>query len=102
MTTTTAASILQIKIRLLNITPMIWRRILIPEGYTLHQLHGVIQTAMGKASTCLSSGLEQLTIPLLTCKESHPMFPWNNFIFARTPNSPKPMTWVIIGNMKFA
>ena len=47
MATPPAASILQIKIRLLDISPMIWRRILIPEGYTLHQLHGVIQAAMG-------------------------------------------------------
>lgn len=47
MATPTADSILQIKIRLLNISPMIWRRILVPENYTLHQLHGVIQVAMG-------------------------------------------------------
>ena len=26
---------------------MIWRRLLIPEDYTLHQLHGVVQVAMG-------------------------------------------------------
>ena len=47
MATPTADSILQIKIRLLNISPMIWRRMLVPEHYTLHQLHGVIQVAMG-------------------------------------------------------
>lgn len=47
MTAAPTDSILQIKIRLLNISPMIWRRLLVPEDYTLHQLHGVIQVAMG-------------------------------------------------------
>jgi hypothetical protein len=40
-------SILQLKIRLLEVSPMIRRRVLVPESYTLHELHGVIQVAMG-------------------------------------------------------
>lgn len=40
-------SILQLKVRLLEIAPMIWRRVLIPASYTLEELHGVIQVAMG-------------------------------------------------------
>jgi hypothetical protein len=42
-----AGSILQLKIRLLDISPMIWRRVLVPDSYTLQELHGVVQVAMG-------------------------------------------------------
>ena len=40
-------AILQIKIRLLGISPMIWRRVLVPESMSLRELHGVVQLAMG-------------------------------------------------------
>lgn len=39
--------IYQLKVRLLGISPMIWRRVLIPASTTLHELHGVLQVAMG-------------------------------------------------------
>ena len=39
--------ILQLKIRLLGISPMIWRRLLVPSSVTLRDLHGIIQVAMG-------------------------------------------------------
>ena len=39
-------SILQLKVRLLGISPMIWRRVLVPASMTLRELHGV-QLAMG-------------------------------------------------------
>lgn len=39
--------IIQLKIRLLGISPMIWRRVLIPSATTLRELHGVLQVAMG-------------------------------------------------------
>jgi hypothetical protein len=39
--------IYQLKIRLLEISPMIWRRILISELATLAQLHYIIQIVMG-------------------------------------------------------
>jgi hypothetical protein len=42
-----AGPILQVRIRLLRISPMIWRRVLVPASYTLEELHGVIQAAMG-------------------------------------------------------
>ena len=42
-----APSALQLKIRLLSISPMIWRRVLMPETMRLRELHGVIQVAMG-------------------------------------------------------
>lgn len=40
-------SVLQLKVRLLGIGPMIWRRLLVPESITLHELHGILQVAMG-------------------------------------------------------
>src|SRR5450631_2863845 len=42
-----AAAILQIKVWLTGISPMVWRRVLVPAGFTLRELHGVIQVAMG-------------------------------------------------------
>jgi len=39
--------IIQLKIRLLGISPMIWRRVLIPSATTLRGLHGILQVAMG-------------------------------------------------------
>ena len=40
-------AILQFKIWLMGISPMIWRRVHVPETLTVRQLHGVIQVAMG-------------------------------------------------------
>jgi len=37
----------QLKIRLLGINPMIWRRVLVPSSTTLRELHGIVQVAMG-------------------------------------------------------
>ena len=42
-----AADILQLKVRLLGISPMIWRRVMVSSAMTLHELHGVLQVAMG-------------------------------------------------------
>lgn len=42
-----AAWIVQIKVWLLGISPMVWRRLLVPNTCTLRELHGVIQVAMG-------------------------------------------------------
>ena len=40
-------TILQVKVWLLGVSPMVWRRLLVPSSYTLRELHGVIQVAMG-------------------------------------------------------
>ena len=40
-------TILQLKVRRLGISPMIWRRVLVPESVSLRELHGVVQLAMG-------------------------------------------------------
>ena len=38
---------LQIKVWLTGISPMVWRRVLVPASFTLRELHGVFQIAMG-------------------------------------------------------
>lgn len=48
-------SILQLKVRLLDVSPMVWRRLLVPSSYTLRELHGVTQVAMGWEATHLFS-----------------------------------------------
>ena len=47
MAAAAAAEVVQIKVWLLGISPMVWRRVLVPSTCTLHELHGVIQVAMG-------------------------------------------------------
>src|SRR5271157_4707910 len=42
-----ADAILQVKVWLSGISPMVWRRVLVPASLTLRELHGVIQVAMG-------------------------------------------------------
>jgi hypothetical protein len=42
-----AEAVLQIKVWLIGISPMVWRRVLLPTAFTLRELHGVIQVAMG-------------------------------------------------------
>jgi hypothetical protein len=39
--------IIQLKVRLLGISPMIWRRVLVPSSTRLRELHGIFQVAMG-------------------------------------------------------
>ena len=42
-----AAALVQIKIWLLGVSPMVWRRVQVSGSTTLRELHGVIQVAMG-------------------------------------------------------
>jgi len=37
----------QIKVWLLGVSPMVWRRVVVPADCTLRELHGVFQVAMG-------------------------------------------------------
>ena len=39
--------VVQVKVWLLGISPMVWRRLLVPNTCSLRELHGVIQVAMG-------------------------------------------------------
>lgn len=39
--------IFQLKVVLSHVTPVVWRRILVPGGYTLDRLHRVLQHVMG-------------------------------------------------------
>jgi hypothetical protein len=46
----------QIKVWLLGLSPMVWRRVLVPAACTLRELDGVFQVAMGgRASTSINS-----------------------------------------------
>jgi pRiA4b ORF-3-like protein len=45
--TSDAPVVVQIKVWLIGISPMVWRRVLVPTAYTLQDLHGVLQIAMG-------------------------------------------------------
>ena len=38
--------IVQLKVRLLGLSPMIWRRVLVPESVSLRELHGILQVSM--------------------------------------------------------
>jgi hypothetical protein len=42
-----AGPALQLKVRLLHVSPMVWRRLLVPAAASLCELHGIIQVAMG-------------------------------------------------------
>jgi hypothetical protein len=44
-----AGPIVKLKVRLLEISPMVWRRLLVPVDTTLRELHGILQVAMGWA-----------------------------------------------------
>jgi len=41
------SEILQLKLRLLGISPMVWRRVLVYSSTSLRELHGIVQAAMG-------------------------------------------------------
>jgi hypothetical protein len=45
--TADAGEVPQIKVWLVGISPMIWRRVLVPAAFNLRELHGVMQVAMG-------------------------------------------------------
>jgi hypothetical protein len=42
-----APAVAQVKVWLVGISPMVWRRVLVPAACTLRELHGVFQIAMG-------------------------------------------------------
>jgi len=42
-----AAGVAQVKVWLLGISPMMWRRLLVLDTCTLRELHGVIQVTTG-------------------------------------------------------
>lgn len=42
-----ADAILQVKVWLVGISPMVWRRVLVPASFSLRELHGVIRVAIG-------------------------------------------------------
>ena len=47
MVSVDATTTMQFKIWLKGLSPMIWRRVHVPENTTLRELHGIFQVAMG-------------------------------------------------------
>jgi len=47
MVDTMTRRVFQLRVTLDDVTPPIWRRVLVPAGYTLDRVHRVIQRAMG-------------------------------------------------------
>lgn len=43
----------QFKITLVDVKPAVWRRLIVPADFTLHDLHQIIQTAMGWSNSHL-------------------------------------------------
>jgi hypothetical protein len=41
-----AAEVVQVKIWLLGISPVVWRRLLVPDTCTLRELNGIIQVVL--------------------------------------------------------
>jgi hypothetical protein len=52
------AKILQFKIWLKGISPMIWRRVQTPASTTLRELHGIFGDAARSVQNCTLSGME--------------------------------------------
>lgn len=44
---TDGAGAARLKVWLLGVSPMLWRRLRVPSGSTLRELHGIVQVAMG-------------------------------------------------------
>ena len=67
-----AGEVLQVKVWLVGISPMVWRRVLVPATYTLRELHGVVQgwPWAGTASTSTFSGCERRVTVLGGCRRA--------------------------------
>ena len=48
--------ILQLRVRLLDVSPMVWRRLLVPVRTTLQELHGILQVASKRVLTTRPAG----------------------------------------------
>ena len=64
-----ANAILQVKVWLTGISPMVWRRVLVPASFTLRELHGVIQVAMGWEGIHL---YDFISVPRVTARGNRP------------------------------
>ena len=74
--------ILQLKIRIRGISPMIWRRVLVPSTTTPRELHGVLQVAMGWESTHLyQSDIRTVRYGSFELFAANPDVPSSNFAF---------------------
>jgi len=51
----TGQQVFQLRIELDEVTPVVWRRLLVPGGVRLAELHDIIQAAMGAGRTHTST-----------------------------------------------
>jgi Plasmid pRiA4b ORF-3-like protein len=76
--------LVQIKVWLLGISPMVWRRVRVPADCTLRELHGVFQVATGWEGIHL---YHSVCAPLGTapgnCRRLRRMCPWRRFSSAK-------------------
>ncbi|OSP53602.1 plasmid pRiA4b ORF-3 family protein [Pseudoruegeria sp. SK021] len=78
------AKIFQLKIRLLGISPMIWRRVLVSSFTTLRELHGILQVAMGWEGIHLFQfDIRAVEYGSWELRAADPDIPLNDFRFRR-------------------
>ena len=75
--------LVQIKVWLLGVSPMVWRRVLVPADCTLRELHGVFQVAMGWEGSVINSVCAPLGTAPGNCRRLRRMCPWRRFSSAR-------------------
>ncbi|MYF88672.1 MAG: plasmid pRiA4b ORF-3 family protein, partial [Boseongicola sp. SB0676_bin_33] len=80
----TGSAFLQLKVRLLGISPMIWRRVLVPDAMSLHELDGVLQVAMGWEAIHLFQFSVRCVVYAGPCLHGQPVdVPLSYFLFRR-------------------
>ena len=95
--------IYQLKIRLLGISPMIWRRVLVPASVTLRELHGILQVAMGWEGIHLFLfDVHALRYGSFELHAGNPEIQLDQFGLREMSGSRMSMIWAIIGSMKSA
>ncbi|MBV8361838.1 MAG: hypothetical protein JO189_28470, partial [Deltaproteobacteria bacterium] len=60
-----AATLVQIKIWLLGVSPMVWRRVQVSGSTSLRELHGVIQVAADAGDELMGTGVGERIEPAL-------------------------------------
>ena len=92
-----SGAILQFKVWLLGLSPMVWRRVQVPATFTLRQFHGVIQVAMGWEGAHLFQF--QLRAIRYGSSELSARSPEVTIESKASGETPRPMTWAWIGSL---
>ena len=98
----TEGAVFQIKIRLLRISPMVWRRVLVPASFTLHEFHGVIQAVMGWEGLHLFQfQIRAVAYGSFDLMIENPTVPLESFGFRKNGSSSTSITWGLGGSTRF-